>query len=235
MKTSGLVATVAVLQSEPANDRLEVNTLRAVTPSTPADWPPVRSSSSWTALSSRRTARYRCAGPPSGAPREPVISPPHFETASQPRTTTVTKRLSRSARSQSSWSPSRPRRSRYSPPPSSASRAAHRLPQSRTILPPRRAHRRAPRGGSGRHRELARRLAFIAGAMPLPQLPAVSRPLPTNTPGAGPPDAFSTWHRLPAGLLAARLVPCPTVLAQRPDQDAASADPPAIGSCQPSF
>ena len=28
VKTSGLAATVAVLQSEPANDRLEVNTLR---------------------------------------------------------------------------------------------------------------------------------------------------------------------------------------------------------------
>ena len=170
-----------------------------------------------------------------GPARAEPVSPPHFETASQPRTTTVTKRLSRSARSQSSWSPSRPRRSRYSPPPSSASRAAHRLPQSRTILPPRRAHRRAPRGGSGQHRELARRLAFIAGAMPLPQLPQSAVPFPLTPPapdrptpsqrGTGCPLAYSPlgwsrvqpcWHN---GQI--KMPPAPT--------------PPAIGSCQPSF
>ena len=51
------------------NDQLEVDTLPARTPWTPPAWPPARSSSSWTARSSRRELQTESRGPVAEAPR----------------------------------------------------------------------------------------------------------------------------------------------------------------------
>ena len=66
VKVSGLAATIEILHAEVANDRLDVNTLAGRdTVGLTAAWPPVRSSSSWTACSScRGSTPKRTAGSP---------------------------------------------------------------------------------------------------------------------------------------------------------------------------
>ena len=55
---------------EAAGDRLEIDTLAGKDTVDPAAWPPVRSSSSWTACSSRRETRQEdVRGPPTRGPR----------------------------------------------------------------------------------------------------------------------------------------------------------------------
>jgi hypothetical protein len=71
LQESGLAATVKILHSEAANDRLEINTLAGRDSVDSSGLAAGASSSSWTACSSRRgdIARQRCAGPPSRGPR----------------------------------------------------------------------------------------------------------------------------------------------------------------------
>ena len=69
----GLDPVISILHPEAANDRLEINTLAGTDSVDSAAWPPARSSSSWTACSSRREPQKRTRGA-SRAPR-PGLEP----------------------------------------------------------------------------------------------------------------------------------------------------------------